>query len=119
MRGDQLLSIPVLLGFLLTLVRIAGVFVFVPLPGMNSTVNPARIVFTLAITIALFPLWPQVTAEPSAGAFVMWVLVEAALGIGIGLAVAFVLEAFSIGAQMMGLQAGYSFASTVDPNTQA
>ena len=46
-------------------------------------------------------------------------LLEAALGVGIGLAVAFATEAFSVGAQMMGLQAGYSFASTVDPNTQA
>ena len=46
-------------------------------------------------------------------------LSEAALGIGIGLAVAFALEAFVVGAQMMGMQAGYSFASTVDPYTQA
>ncbi len=44
---------------------------------------------------------------------------EAALGIGIGLAVAFVTEAFSVGAQSMGLQAGYRFATTIDPNTQA
>ena len=41
------------------------------------------------------------------------------LGIGIGLSVAFATEAFSVGAQVIGLQAGYSFASTVDPQTQA
>jgi flagellar biosynthetic protein FliR len=49
----------------------------------------------------------------------MWLLVEAALGIGIGLAVAFVTEAFAVGAQAMSMQAGYGFASTFDPNTQA
>jgi flagellar biosynthetic protein FliR len=49
----------------------------------------------------------------------MWILIEAALGIGIGLAVAFVAESFAVGAQVMGLQAGYAFASTIDPNTQA
>ena len=31
----------------------------------------------------------------------------------------FAIEAFMVGAQMIGLQAGYSFASTVDPSTQA
>jgi flagellar biosynthetic protein FliR len=49
----------------------------------------------------------------------MWILMEAALGSGIGLAVAFLMEAFSLGAQVLGLQAGYSFAQTIDPNTQA
>jgi flagellar biosynthetic protein FliR len=44
---------------------------------------------------------------------------EAALGIGIGLAVAFVTEALLVAAQTLGLQAGYAFASMVDPNTQA
>jgi flagellar biosynthetic protein FliR len=53
------------------------------------------------------------------GTLVMWLVVEAALGIGIGLAVAFVTEAFAMGAQVMSLQAGYAFASTFDPNTQA
>ena len=33
MRGDLVLSTATLLGFLLTLVRVAGVFIFVPLPG--------------------------------------------------------------------------------------
>jgi flagellar biosynthetic protein FliR len=41
------------------------------------------------------------------------------LGIGIGLAVAFVTEAVMVAAQTLSLQAGYGFASMVDPNTQA
>ena len=59
------------------------------------------------------------TAEPSIGLLVVWTLSEAALGIGIGLAVSFVLEGIGVAAQVMGLQAGYAFASTIDPNTQA
>jgi flagellar biosynthetic protein FliR len=51
--------------------------------------------------------------------FVLWIIMEAALGVGTGLAVAFVIEAFAVGAQIMGLQAGYAFAAIVDPNTQA
>jgi len=71
------------------------------------------------VTIALFPLWPRIPDEPYAGLFVLWVLVEAALGVGIGLTVAFISEALTVGAQVMGLQAGYSFATTIDPNSQA
>jgi flagellar biosynthetic protein FliR len=119
MRSELVLNISTLLGFLLTLARVAGVFVFVPLPGVSSTLAPARVILSMGITFALFPLWPHAAADPSAGQFVMWILAEASLGIGIGLAVAFVAESFAIGAQIMGLQAGYSFASTIDPNTQA
>ncbi len=44
---------------------------------------------------------------------------EAALGLTIGVAVAFLLEGVQMAAQILGLQAGYSYASTVDPSTQA
>lgn len=119
MGGELILSTATLFGFILTLARVAGVFVFVPMPGIGGVINPARVMFALSVTIALFPLWPKLTQNPSAGTFVMWLLVEAALGIGIGLAVAFVTEAFAFGAQVISLQAGYSFATTFDPNTQA
>ena len=43
------------LGFLLTLARVAGIFVFVPMPGMKGVADMARIVLTLAITLCVFP----------------------------------------------------------------
>jgi flagellar biosynthetic protein FliR len=119
MGGNLLISTATLLGFLLTLARVAGVFVFVPMPGIGGVVNPARVILAFGITIALFPLWPHIAAYPTVGTLAMWLMVEAALGIGIGLAVAFVTEAFLLGAQAMSLQSGYGFASTFDPNTQA
>jgi flagellar biosynthetic protein FliR len=117
--GGDLLSASTLFGFLLTLVRVAGVFVFVPIPGLKSAVDPARILLMLGVTVALFPVWPHPSGDVSPGLFVLWIMSEAALGIGIGLAVAFAVEAFLVGAQIIGLQAGYSFASMVDPFTQA
>ncbi len=119
MRGELVLSISTLLGFVLTLIRVGGVFIFVPLPGVTAVLSPARVILSLGITMALFPEWPRVAATPSAGLFLMWVLAEAGLGIGIGLTVAFVSESLAVGAQVMGLQAGYGFATIVDPNTQA
>ena len=76
-------------------------------------------VLALSITMALAPLWPTVTATPSIGLLAGWLISEAALGITIGLVVSFLSEAFAVFGQMVALQAGYSFASTVDPNTQA
>lgn len=119
MRGDLVVPIPVLLGFLLTLVRVSGVFVFVPIPGASSSLGPARVILSVGITIALFSHWPQVAGTPSVESFVAWIIMEAALGVGTGLAVSFVMEAFGVGAQLMGMQAGYAFAAAVDPNTQA
>jgi flagellar biosynthetic protein FliR len=119
MRGELVLSTSTLLGFLMTLARVAGVFVFVPLPGIGSRSNQARVILSLSIAMALFPYWPQPMADLSGGQFAGWLITEAALGIGIGLTVGFVLEGFYVAAQIMGLQAGYAYASTIDPNSQA
>src|SRR5581483_5690445 len=106
MRGDLAVPIPLLLGFLLTLVRVSGVFVFVPMPGASSSLGPARVMLSLGMTIALFSHWPRVDGTPSVESFVMWIILEAALGVGTGLAVAFLMEALALGAQIIGLQAG-------------
>jgi flagellar biosynthesis protein FliR len=119
MQGELVLSTSTLFGFLLTLTRVSGVFVFVPLPGLKTGFEMARVVLSFVLTLSLFPYWPQVQAEGSIGLLSVWILSEAGLGIGVGLAVAFVTEAFGVAAQMMGLQAGYAYASTIDPTTQA
>lgn len=116
---DGLFSVPMVLGFFLTLVRLSGVFAFVPVPGMKSVVDPARILLVLGMTLALYPVWPHPPADTTAAMLTAWVGAEAALGIGIGIAVGFAIEAFMLGAQMIGLQAGYSFASTIDPTNSA
>ena len=47
-----------------------------------------------------------------------WAAAEASVGLAIGVSVSIALEAFAISAQIMGLQAGYSYATTVDPNSE-
>ena len=119
MRGELVLSTSTLLGFLMTLARVAGLFVFVPIPGMGSRSTQARIVLSLCMAMALFPNWPHPPADLPGGEIAGWLIAETALGIGIGLTVSFVLEGFYVAAQIMGLQAGYAYASTIDPNSQA
>jgi flagellar biosynthetic protein FliR len=108
-----------LIGFALVLTRVAGFFAFIPLPGGKAGPEAARIVLALGFTLGLVSSWPVMAADLSAGRFVVWMLAEAAFGVTIGLAVACLAEGFLMAAQIAGLQAGYGYASTIDPATQA
>jgi len=119
MHNDLHLGIGTLLGFLVTAARVAGVFVFVPMPGLKSGMDMARVVLSIAVTLVLFPYWPKLDPAVSVGLLLLWILSEAALGIGVGVAVSFVTESFGFAAHLIGLQAGYAYASTIDPTTEA
>lgn len=119
MPASLTFSAGTLFGFLLVLARVSGALVFVPLPGIRAAGETARAALALAVTIALASRWPSIAGEISAPTLLLWVAAEAALGITIGVAVALALEAFALGAQVLGLQAGYAYASTIDPNSEA
>ncbi len=119
MRGELTLSLGALYGFVLVLARIAGALVFVPLPGLSAAPAAARVGLAGGLTLALSARWPAVEAATSPARLAGWAAGEAALGVAIGVAAAVVLEAFVLAAQILGLQAGYAYASTIDPNTQA
>jgi flagellar biosynthetic protein FliR len=120
MPANATLSVGTLYGFLLVLARIGGSLIFVPLPGVKGAPEPARIALALAFTLALYSRWPVVQAEGVTVAVLAgWALAEAAVGLAIGVSVAIALEAFALAAQVLGLQAGYAYASTIDPNSEA
>lgn len=107
-----------LFGFLLVLTRVAGLLVAVPVPGARAMAAPARVLFALATALSLAPLWPR-TVPQGVGQFAVWLGMEAAFGLGVGLILGFVAETLLFGAQSMALQAGFSYASMIDPNSQA
>lgn len=120
MPADITFSTASLFGFLLVLARVSGVIAFVPFPGFRTSPDLSRVVLAVMLTFCLLPKWPRVDSlAPGLGTVFLWVLAEAAFGITLGLLVSFLLEAFQLGAQVLGIQAGYSYASTIDPNTQA
>ncbi len=120
MHAELTISPSTLLAFLLVLARMSGAFVFVPMPVKDAGPSVARVVLALALTIALFPRWPSIAVhDATPGLIVVWVISEAAIGGAIGLMVSFLSEALTFGAQILGLQAGYGYASVVDPTTQA
>ena len=120
MPDNVTLSAGTLYGFLLVLARVGGSLIFVPLPGVKSAPEPARIALALGFTLALYSQWPVVRTDAiTVAALAGWALAEAAVGLAIGVSVAIALEAFTLAAQVLGLQAGYAYASTIDPNTEA
>jgi flagellar biosynthetic protein FliR len=109
-----------LLGFLLVLARVAGAFTFVPFPGFNNSPVTARSVLSLALAICLFPLWPQTSGlDQSVARLAGYALMDAAVGMVLGLTVSFAIEAMKLAAQIAGLQAGFGYASTINPNSEA
>ena len=119
MPAEVSAPIALVYSFLLVLARVGGTFIFVPIPGVKNVVAPVRVALIMAITMALYPMWPKVAVEPSLPLYAGWIMAESAFGIGIGLMVGLLSETMILFGQISGLQAGYSFASTVDPNTQA
>jgi flagellar biosynthesis protein FliR len=123
MHVEFTFQLATIFGFLLALARVSGVLVFVPIPGFSAGPDASRVVLALALTIALFPVWPTFAAEDTQSLLLGRLLgaigEETVYGVTVGLAIAFLLEGVQLAAQVLGLQAGYSYASTVDPTTQA
>lgn len=109
-----------LYGFLLTLTRVGAALLLLPIPAFKDAVQMGRVVLVLGITFALMPVWPAVHFDSlSAAQFLLAVLGEIACGLLLGLAIAFLNGTFQLAAQTISMQAGFSFASTFDPSSQA
>lgn len=104
--------------------RMAALTVFTPLPGASAAPVQARVVLAVLLASMLAPvaragISPADLASPAAVWLLgMAALSELSLGAAIGLALRLLLEAFSLAAQTLGFQAGYSYINMVDPNTQ-
>jgi flagellar biosynthetic protein FliR len=114
------LPLPTMLAFMLVLARVSGLVAFLPVAGFRNAPNLIRVVFAMALAFALFPVWPQLPNElPGLGHLTGAAFAELGFGLAAGLAVGFLAEAFQLAAQVLGVQAGYGFASTIDPSSQA
>ena len=106
--------------FLLTLFRVGGIFAFIPVPGLKSALDPTRIGLVVLLSGLVFPLTPSGLAVPAtiSGALALTVS-EVSLGLVFGLSIQFLHEGVLIGSQILSVQAGYSYASTIDPTSDA
>lgn len=110
----------VLFSFGLVLCRMTGLLTFLPIPGLRLGFEIHRLVLAVLFTVLLMP-WsaPHSVAIYSLGDITRIALSEAALGVALGLCVALIQEGIQLGTQMVGLQAGFSYASTIDPTSNA
>ena len=110
----------IIVGFSLVLTRIGAFFTFIPLPGARAYSSMPKIVLTLAVTLMLFhnlPVDPRLAL--SAPSILLALAAEVTLGLATGTGVALLIEATQMTGQFIGLQAGFSYASTIDPNSEA
>ena len=119
MRVDLHIAATTLMAFLLVLGRMTGVFVFIPLPFKDAGPSMSRVLLAVGCTLALYSRWPHVDAAMTFTTMTAAIVSDACLGAAIGLSVSFLSEAFTLGARALALQAGYGYASVIDPTTQA
>jgi flagellar biosynthesis protein FliR len=121
MPAEAMFNYGTLLGFLYTLARVSGVFALLPLAALRAAPEAAKIVLSLGFTVTLWPEWksPAPLGEFTIGRILAGLAGEMALGLAIGLIVAIVLELFQVSAQVVSLQAGLGYASTIDPTSGA
>ncbi len=108
----------------LVLARVSGIIALVGIPGLRQFPAQAKIILALALTVLFTPFaWGRADAALLATSGAVWTLAgwvaaEAVFGLAVGAAVALLLEAFGLAAQVLGFQAGYSYVNMVDPTTQ-
>jgi flagellar biosynthesis protein FliR len=111
---DQLLAAAVFTG-----ARVSGLMVFCPFFGSNAIPSPLKAALTLLITALLYPLLGPLQLDASSWQWVGIAVSEVMVGLVLGLAANFMMEAPLLAGQILGVQMGYSLAALFDPNTQA
>jgi flagellar biosynthesis protein FliR len=119
MHTDAAKLTSILVSFLLVMTRIGGAVVFVPIPGMRAYPEVPKALLVLAATVSLCRYWivaasPQDWTPMSLAAAI---LSEAAFGLVVGVGVSLLIEAAQVAGQLISLQAGFSYASTIDPSS--
>ena len=107
-------------GLFLMLARLGGMLVYVPIPGAKSVPGATKVLLVLSLSVTLLPLTPAFHIQPaSIGQMALWLVGEMTFGLMVGLFVGFLAESLIFGLQAIAVQAGFSYSSTIDPNSEA
>src|SRR6202166_2269897 len=99
--------------------RIGCLMLFAPFLSSGSMPVQVKAGLTVALTVLLYPVYGAVQLESSALDWVRVCTGEVIVGLLLGLTVQFILEAAQMAGQILGVQAGFSLVSILDPQTQA
>jgi flagellar biosynthetic protein FliR len=99
-------------------VRIGSLMLFAPFLSSGSMPVQVKAGLTVALTALLYPVYGAVQLESSALGWVRVCTGEVIVGLLLGLTLQFILEAAQTAGQILGVQAGFSLVSILDPQTQ-
>ena len=100
--------------------RLSAMLAFLPLPGFKSLPAAARIFLALTIAVVLAATAPPSVLEAGLGSdFLLRLLADLLTGVSIGLVVTLAVDAFTFSGQVISVQAGFSYASTIDPFSES
>jgi flagellar biosynthesis protein FliR len=111
---DQLLGAAVFVG-----ARVSGLMVYCPFLSSDAIPAPLKAALTLLMTGLIYPLHGPLQLNLSPWQWTGVAVSEVMIGLTLGLAANFLLEAPLLAGQILGTQMGYSLASLFDPQTQA
>jgi flagellar biosynthesis protein FliR len=111
-------AISEVIGFMLVLARVGGLFVLAP--GFSSKMIPvrAKLMLAFAISLAIMPIATHGQHVPgNAGVMVTMLFAELLTGIAFAMPLAVLGAAVSAGAGLIDTLIGFSFAAQIDPIT--
>jgi len=100
-------------------VRIGSLLLFSPFLGSEAVPMGIKAALTIALTALLWPVYGPLEIAADAVGWLRVVCGEVMIGLLLGLSLQFVFEAVQFAGQVMGVQAGFSLITLLDPQTQA
>lgn len=92
---------------------------FLPIPGFSGSPPVPKMVLAVTLAACIWSSQPAVPAVKTMDQILIPMAGELAWGASLGLLVALLLEVLPLAGQLIGVQAGYAYATLVDPNSQA
>jgi flagellar biosynthetic protein FliR len=115
------IAVPQIIGFMLVVARLSGLFLIAPV--FSSPMIPPRIKIMALLVLAatLTPIITPSTQELPTGVFdlVIAIGIESLIGFAIGFSVAIVFSAVQVGASLIDTSIGFSMANIIDPLNNA
>lgn len=99
--------------------RVSGLMIFCPFLASKAIPVPLKAALVVLLTLLVHPLHGQAQLAASSWQWASIALGEVAVGLLLGLAANFLMEAPALAGQVLGVQMGYSLAGLFDPQTQA
>lgn len=114
-------AVPQVIGFMLVVARLSGMFLVAPVFSSAMIPSRAKIMVLVALAATLTPIVAPNGSDVPTGAFPLMLAVgtEVLIGLSLGYAVSIVFAAIQVAASFIDTSIGFSMATLIDPTTRA